>query len=327
MLIEYKGKTLETKNYVEVSDEERQLLRAEYYKKPDKNEVIVQLRKLASNGVMMDKINRYYFRELMAQTQIYSAKWTVDDVFNSNELLGVFKAKTLTNKKVFPDDMPLSKKIEAAIRLSGKGYAKIPTNYPMKSVREILNKYNINNNFYDFSCGWGVRLIGAMSRNINYFGTDPNPLLMIKLYELINDYKSNIMTTSQIELREQGSEIDILEWHNKMGLAFSSPPYYNLEDYKFGNQSYKDGVTYEDWIDNYLCPTLQNIYKYLITGGILALNIKDFNGYELVKKSKEICNNIGFHFQTIETLNNIQRTKSTTGKTDNSEGIYIFKKY
>ena len=51
--------------------------------------------------------------------------------------------------------------------------------------------------------------------------------------------------------------------------------YYNLEDYQIGEQSYKEGLSYENWKLNYLQPTFQNIYKYLIPGGY-------FSGSELI---------------------------------------------
>ena len=151
---------------------------------------------------MMDKINRYYFRDLMAKTLADGAKWTVEEVFSSTQLLGIFKAKTLKNEKMFPKDEPLISNIDTAIRLGGKNYAKFPTNYPLKSVRDILGKYgNNNNNYYDFSCGWGARLLGALSTNKNYYGTDPNYLLVERLNELSNDYKNTVNNISKVDLR------------------------------------------------------------------------------------------------------------------------------
>ncbi len=113
--ITYLGKTVRTKNFIEVSDEERNFLKSEYFKKPDKEIMLKQMKTISNGGVMNDKITRYYFKDLMAHTQVETAKWTVEDVFNSNELLGMFKAKTFTNKKVFPDEVPLVKNIETAI--------------------------------------------------------------------------------------------------------------------------------------------------------------------------------------------------------------------
>jgi len=104
----------------------------------------------------------------------------------------------------------------------------------MATARNIIKKYNINDNWYDFSCGWGVRLLCAMSEKVNYFGTDPNYLLTDQLNLLVSDYKANIGLTTLTDIRTQGSQEFIPEWENTMGLAFSSPPYFDLEDYVVG---------------------------------------------------------------------------------------------
>jgi hypothetical protein len=111
---------------------------------------------------MVDKITRYYFRDIMSKVHLKNAKWTVEDVFESNAILGIFKAKTLTNTRVF-DSNNLSTNIDTAIRLGGHNIASLPPNFPMKIARNIVKKYNVNNNWYDFSCGWGVRLLCALS--------------------------------------------------------------------------------------------------------------------------------------------------------------------
>ena len=52
--------------------------------------------------------------------------------------------------------------------LAGKGVASPPTQFSLKTVDEVLAKYNVNGNWYDYSCGWGVRLMGVKNRS---FGT------------------------------------------------------------------------------------------------------------------------------------------------------------
>ena len=154
-IITYKGKTLKTKHYKEITEEERQQLEKNYYSLSNYQDVVKQFKTINNGGVKIDKITNYYFKELMAMVQCSCAKWTVKDVFENRELLGVFVAKALTNDKVFPPTEPLWKNVCTAMRLGGKGYAKLPTQFPIKTVDLILNKYNINNNYLDYSCGWG----------------------------------------------------------------------------------------------------------------------------------------------------------------------------
>ncbi len=324
MKISYKGKSIETLTWVEVSEEERAQLQKEFFAKPEFASVIKQLQTLSKDGVMVDKVTRYYFRDIMAKTKLKNAKWTIEELFNSKELLGIFKARTQTNARVF-DSPNLCTNIDTAIRLGGHNIAGFPPNFPIKAARNITNKYNINNNWYDFSCGWGVRLLCAMTSNINYFGTDPNYLLTERLQQLMHDYNDNIGLKSIVDIRTQGSEFFIPEWENTIGLAFSSPPYFDLEDYIIGKQSYNPQISYNEWKENYLTLTLKNINKYLIDDGILALNIKNSKTYKLADDAKIIADTCGFNLIDIELLTNNQRV-TPSGLLNNAENIFIFKK-
>ena len=211
--------------------------------------------------------------------------------------------------------------------MGGKGVCSKPANFPIKTVDAVLSKYNVNNIWYDFSCGWGDRLMGALKNKVNYLGTDPNYLLTERLDQLAKDYKAvNGLNRGIIKIRTQGSEVFVPEWENKVGLAFSSPPYFYLEDYKIGNQSFKEGVSYEDWKENYLRPTIKNIKRYLVDNGNFLLNINNFLNYNLVEDTKNIAEQEGFKFIENYRLENIKRCKSTQGFNDNSENIMVFRK-
>lgn len=324
MIVEYNNKSIETLTWLEVSEQERQELQEAFFKKPEFSQVIKQFQNLKNNGVMIDKITKYYFRDLMAKVQLKGSKWTVEEVFQSKELLGIFKAKTLTNNRVFDSDN-LATNIETAIRLGGHSVAAFPSNFPIKIAKEIVNKYNINNNWYDFSCGWGVRLLTALIQGINYYGTDPNYLLTERLFQLTSDYKKLFDIQNTIDIRTQGSEIFIPEWENIIGLAFSSPPYFDLEDYTIGKQSYNKNISYDQWKNNYLIPTISNIYKYLINDGILAFNIKNGKTYKLADDTKMIAIDSGFELIDTEWLVNNKRI-TPSGLINNGEDIFIFKK-
>lgn len=329
--IEYKGKILETTLYKEMTEEEYEDIVNEYYTKPNFEEVKKQFVALSKGGVKNNHITNYYVKDLMAKTLIYFNKWSIEEVFEHKPLVEFFMGKANNNKKVFPDTMTNCQKIETAFRLCGKGVASKPANFPIKTVDEILENYNINNNYYDFSCGWGARLTSALKNKVNYYGTDPNYLLTEKLEQLGKDYKETLKQDTIVDIRTQGSEIFVPEWENKIGVAFSSPPYFYLEDYKIGNQSYKEGTSYEEWKENYLKPTFRNIY-YLIKEGYFILNINNFKEFNLVEDSIEIAKEIGFELIGEHKLKNIKRCYGTTsidnkgGINDNSERILVFMK-
>lgn len=330
--IEYKGKILETTLYKEMTEEEYKDIVNEYYAKPNFEEVKKQFVALSKGGVKNNHITNYYVKDLMAKTLIYFNKWSIEEIFEHKPLVEFFMGKANNNKKVFPDTMTNCQKIETAFRLCGKGVASKPANFPIKTVDEILENYNINNNYYDFSCGWGARLTSALKNKVNYYGTDPNYLLTEKLEQLGKDYKETLKQDTIVDIRTQGSEVFVPEWENKIGVAFSSPPYFYLEDYKIGNQSYKEGTSYKEWKENYLKPTFRNIYHYLIQEGYFILNINNFKEFNLVEDSIEIAKEIGFELIGEHKLKNIKRCYGTTsidnkgGINDNSERILVFMK-
>lgn len=325
MLIEHIGKTLKTNNYYELSDEHYENIVNEILYKGDIEGVRENLLKFKNGGTKLSQVNNYYFKDLMFDTKLYHSKWSISEVLQSKELMGYFYYKTLDNKKIFPDTDSDGRKIQTAFRLGGKGVALKPSNFPIKTVDYILENYNVNGNYYDPSCGWGVRLLGSLRKNINYYGCDPNTILCDRLNQLVKEYEDVNGLNCEVTINPHGSEIFVPEWENKMGLCFTSPPYFNLEDYRHGEQSWTEGTSYDDWLNEYLNPTLENIKRYLINDGYVLFNVSDFNGLSLVADTISAFEKVGFkHIETLD-LKNIKRTNSKGGHNDNSEGILVFK--
>jgi hypothetical protein len=325
MEISYKGKTMNTIAYEPMSDELFETLRQQHYAKPSFKEVQWEFGDVACRGgVNISKIRKYYFMDLMEKAQVYASKWTPEDVWEYKPLLECFYGKVKRNSKAFGENAELIEQIEAAIRLGGRGIAGLVSQFPIKSVDLMLKAFDINNNWYDMSCGWGSRLLGAMRNRVNYFGTDPNYLLVERLKQMQHDYQSTTHTHTQVDISCQGSEIFVPEWENKIGLCFTSPPYFYLEDYKIGNQSYKQGTTYQSWLDNYLEPTIRNCFKYLIDKGVLAINIKNFDKFKLEEDTIKIAERNGFVFMENFELENISRVKADGTLLDTNENIICF---
>ena len=329
-LIEYKGLTADVMYWEEVTDEKLEELRNEYYQKPNKKEVKKELKTISRGGSLISKVNKYYFRDLQARVKKWNSKWAVADVFESNALMGIFLARIHNQNVYTKEDGPDIKKIETALRIGAKGIAAPITNFNIKNIDNLLlSKYNVNNNYYDYSCGWGVRLLSAMRNNVNYFGTDPNHELYERLLELKEDYKSVAMFhNSTVDIRNTGSEVFHEDWKNKMGIAFSSPPYFLLEDYKTGKQSAQQDTSYEDWQELYLRPTFRNIKEYLIDEGYFMINIKDYSKFTLEADSKRIAIEEGFEFIENIPLSPINRYSPKGEKViqKSDEYIMVFRK-
>lgn len=332
--IEYGGQSFDTLYWESLSDEEFLKAKSDYYDLPPMDKVLVQLEKVANGGgTKIDVITHRYFRELMSKVKLHYNKWTIEDVFNCKELVEYMSAKARQNAKVYPPEWPLSKKMYKMFGLAGKGVASPPTQFSLKTVDEVLSKYNVNGNWYDYSCGWGVRLLGALRNGVNYFGTDPNTELCVKLNELKDDYCKVATPKSTATIVCGGSEVFHPEWEGQMGLCFSSPPYFDIEDYKIGEgQSYKEGMLYVDWIRNYVVPTILNISKYLVPCGYFLVNIKDTPKYKMAENWCEIARRVGLepvgtdvmdvHNRSFGTINGDGANHQHNG----DESIYVFRK-
>lgn len=333
--INYLGKTYNTSIHKDLTQKEFENVKKEYYKKPSFEEVQKQFATLELGEGRVNKIVSYYVKDLMAKVKLYYNNWTIEEALNYKPLIEFFAGKSENNKKVYPDTFTLGKKIETAFRLCGFGTASKPSNFPIKTADEILKKYNINNKYYDYSCGWGIRLLSSLRNHIEYYGTDPNYELIDRLVSLSKDYKNSTNNQTFTDIRCQGSEEFVPEWENKFGLAFSSPPYFNLEDYKIGKQSWTKDITYKEWLENYFEITVKNIYNYLIDEGYFIININNYKGCPtLIKDTNKIIINNGFELIETLLLKNITRVsghkhndKNNTIKLhNNDEKIFVFKK-
>lgn len=182
---------------------------------------------------------------------------------------------------------------------------------------------------YDFSSGFGGRLTGFfLAKNCSeYIGVEPNPETYNNLLKMTQYLKDNI-GGKKVNIYNQGSECfcpdDLIE---KIDLAFSSPPYFDLESYgNDPNQSIIKYPKYEDWIQEYLEKTIFNCWSMLKKGGyfIICLN----NYHKLNQDLLKICFKKGFRLtQKLFSLN-LSRGLMHGGeaKRTYSDPIYIFEK-
>ena len=172
---------------------------------------------------------------------------------------------------------------------------------------------------WDMSCGYGGRLLGSITADVNYIGTDPCTETYEGLKQIKEDWGSINRT---IELHQMGSE-EFRPDRNSVDLCFTSPPYFDWEKYsEEDTQSYKKFPTVEDWIENFLRKTMENCHYGLKPGGILAMNVADTKRIknfedETLRLGKEI------NFNHIDTWQ--LQLSSQTG-TPKHEPIFIFKK-
>jgi len=188
-------------------------------------------------------------------------------------------------------------------------------------------------NVYDYSAGYGGRLLGIGSSNMNYNYTavDPNT----ETVNYLQYFNSLIKQATGVEGTIIQSVSEDYEPED-VDLAFSSPPYFNLEKYSDEpTQCMVNYTTLDEWFDGYVVPTMTNIHKGLNNDGVFATNIADYKTYGQ-KEPVEVCERwittaekIGFkHTGTIKMMLNTRPgvgNDKLAGR-EKFEGVYVFTK-
>jgi hypothetical protein len=208
------------------------------------------------------------------------------------------------------------------------------TNFKAQNARSIVEYLCpvLWGNVYDYSAGYGGRLLGITSSNMryNYHCVDPNTetvKYLTYLNELINEsIGGQGEITCETSQTYKPQDIDC---------AFSSPPYFNLEKYSDEpTQCMVEFSTLDEWFDGYVVPTMQNIYNGLNSDGIFATNIADYKTYGnkeffVVDRWISTAEKIGFkHTETIKMMLNTRPgvgNDKTAGR-EKWEGVYVFTK-
>jgi len=130
---------------------------------------------------------------------------------------------------------------------------------------------------WDMSMGYGGRILGAIISDINYVGTDPATLTFKGLCEIKEDHGR---PNRHYFLNKQGSETFIPK-ENSLDFAFTSPPYFNWEQYSDdAEQSFKNFSTNEDWNNGFLRKTIQNVFTGLKPGKYMGLNVANIKSHK-----------------------------------------------
>lgn len=215
--------------------------------------------------------------------------------------------------EAFNDDIILKKAINNRLGITYKETFSITANSIIQSLKVahlgsvisifntavaklIYEKYTKPNDIvYDFSMGFGQRLLGAMSSNnsLTYIGTDPWSCAVPALTELSNFIeKSDKCQLNNLPAEDFCPE----ELQEKINFAFSSPPYFNIEIYEKHESQANFNKTYDQFINEWWLKVAKNIHKLLAINGKLALNMKQ----NILNDMNIVLLNNGFKY--VETL-------------------------
>ena len=149
-----------------------------------------------------------------------------------------------------------------------------------KSIYEKFNSVDV----LDFSSGWGDRLCGFYSckNTRSYIGIDPNKAVYDQYFKQVDLYKP-IMPGKQTTFYNMPAE-DVKLDANIVDTVFTSPPYFCAETYtQDDTQSWVRYKEVDSWLEGFMYPTLNMVWKALKPGGHLIVNISD------VHRKNQVC--------------------------------------
>ena len=293
-----------------------EILRKLVYKKYDESTLVKELLEFAedkpnpylmnSRGKSTNQLMIHFFREVQYKAKVESSKYTPDELLDHPDELKKVYDYLKTKPNVFTHEHPVDNLIHWFS--NNRNTAGRVGNFSPTTARKIYESSMGKQNavIYDYSCGWGSRLLACLCSNFNYtyLGTDPNTELNKSLNKFANFICDTLRRPKTFDIRCQGSEVFVPEWENKVDMSFSSPPYFTLEVYSDDEgQSVNKYKEYDAWLKFYVQETLNNIYKYTKVGGIHAVNLKNITGGHPLMQDWCMCAlKAGFKFYQCKTM-------------------------
>lgn len=279
------------------------LLEYEKFKLENSNKVFTNEGMIKNSSLtLLEHLRLFFAKEFYNSNRTNSN--SIFDVLNSEKL---FK-KVLKNRmgyhisKEDGTERPMvfgitNKMIIQGIRSSGQG--SIISQFKPLVAKFIYEKYcPKNGKVFDYSCGWGARMLAASSLNLEYYGIDP--LTELKVSEL----QSIIKAKGKI-FQGQSEEKSFYEKIPLVDFIFSSPPYFNMEIYsKETSQSYNRFPNYKDWLTEYWRETVKNCKSILNENGKFGVVIvENFDKKNIGYDMKNIILEEGFtHLESIPLI-------------------------
>ena len=251
----------------------------EIFKKYDDKELIKDVNSFVYGNGNLNKVLNHFFEECIFECCGKKTKISPMDCIKNDELVEKIIEYTRSKPNFFKGDEISN--IKSCIRNSLSWVRKV-ANFPPKTARDIYRRYFNRGGLHclDTSAGFGSRMSAVLLSKNNYYGIDPNK----KLYNKLLEYESwlskygFISEEQECKLYNCGSEVLIPELVDKIDVVFTSPPYFNLE--KYSDDDYSSSKNYNDydrWVQEFVVPTVRNIYSYLKVGGYAMINIKNIS--------------------------------------------------
>jgi len=238
-------------------------------------------------------IYHYQLKNMLKTKRDKNGFKLLEDIFNDEDLKKKLIDKTIKmNRRKYSYILPVD--IYEAYRRNGSILCfKAPT------TKHLCLKYNATS-MLDFTAGWGGRLLGARSLNIDYIGIDTNINLKEGYDKMIEKFGGTMIWDSCLNVDFSKLNYDFV---------LTSPPYVNLEIYE--NMTLFESK--EKYYKMFLIPMIEKSLKYIKNNGKVCINISKDMYNDYIKYGGTRC---------IEKVELLKQKDSQT----NSEYIYVFEK-
>lgn len=203
------------------------------------------------------------------------------------------------------------------------------TNFLPIRAKAIYERFCPENGIiYDYSAGFGGRMLGALSSNNNYkyIAVQPNSDTYYNLLQLGQIIEGITNRANSFQIYKQGSENFIPK--EKIDFAFSCPPFFDLQ--RYSNQPTQSIIKfpqYEDWLKYYVKSTIKNCYNSLKQNGIFAVDLMNYKKgntkFYLIEDWLKLAQQEGFILKQICNNNTRNRKKQD----DDKQKILVFTKH
>jgi len=234
--------------------------------------------------VRFGSITDYFQEEIRVKSQRFDH---IQSTHRPNTTLECWeqKARVIVNTSLFEFKELTSHSLREAIfkKFYGVGTFRLSV---ARSVMQMFKATRI----LDPCAGWGDRLIAALScpNVVSYCGVDPNRLLFNGYKKMCNMFNRD---REPVKVRMIDRPFEDAELPDeKFDLVFTSPPYFDWEQYHTDDNSTQSITRYPDldvWLSSFLFPMLAKSWNALIPGGYMVIVINDIGDHEYVERMIE----------------------------------------
>lgn len=219
--------------------------------------------------------------------------WSAKEMFeDDNTLKAVLSNRLWYGRGTYPAQLI------QGIRMS----AMIPSVFPPLVAKWVCDNYLARNSrVLDPCAGWSSRLLGSLAseKMVHYTGTDPSEKTFQGLKKTVEDLflteRSTILKVTAEDYETKESSFDLI---------FTSPPFYDKEEYAPGDQT-QVRIKFPTWtsfVNEWMFLVLKKWFKFLKEGGLLILNTSNSKTQKLTDVFLEQALKVGFVLKEMKRI-------------------------